>query len=60
MVKRLLLAALAAFLRERTRRRGRHDAPSSRIAFGLDLGGLSGDLTQPLHDPIRTAAACGG
>jgi Tol biopolymer transport system component len=43
-VKRLLLAALAAFLVSAPAGAG-GTAPSSRIAFGLDLGGLSGDLT---------------
>ena len=44
MVKRLLLAALAAFLVSAPAGVGGATA-SSRIAFGLDLGGLSGDLT---------------
>ena len=44
MVKRLLLAALAAFLVSAPAGAGGATA-SSRIAFGLDLGGLSGDLT---------------
>jgi TolB protein len=44
LVKRLLLAALAAFLVSAPAGAG-GTAPSSRIAFGRDLGGLSGDLT---------------
>jgi TolB protein len=44
MVKRLLLSALAAFLVSAPAGAGGATAPS-RIAFGLDLGGLSGDLT---------------
>ena len=44
MVKRLLLAVLAAFLVGAPAGAG-GTGPSSRIAFGRDLGGLSGDLT---------------
>jgi len=44
VVKRLLLAALAAFLVSGPAGAGGTTAPS-RIAFGRDLGGLSGDLT---------------
>jgi TolB protein len=44
MVKRLLLAVLAAFLVSGPAGAAGTTA-SSRIAFGLDLGGLSGDLT---------------
>ena len=44
MVKRLLLVALGAFLVSGPAGAGGTTAPS-RIAFGLDLGGLSGDLT---------------
>src|SRR6476661_4800390 len=44
MMKRLLLAALAAFLLLAPAGAGGATAPS-RIAFGRDLGGLSGDLT---------------
>ena len=44
MVKRLLLSALAAFLVSTPTGAGGATV-SSRIAFGLDLGGLSGDLT---------------
>lgn len=44
MVKRLLLAVLAAFLVSAPAGAG-GTSPSSRIAFGRDLGGLSGDLT---------------
>jgi TolB protein len=43
-VKRLLLVALGAFLVSGPAGAGGTTAPS-RIAFGLDLGGLSGDLT---------------
>lgn len=43
-MKRLLLAALAAFLVSAPAGAGGSTAPS-RIAFGRDLGGLSGDLT---------------
>src|SRR5689334_9209142 len=41
---RLLVAVLAAFLLSAPAGSG-GTVPSSRIAFGLDLGGLSGDLT---------------
>jgi Tol biopolymer transport system component len=44
MVKRVLVAALGAFLVSASAGAGGTAAPS-RIAFGLDLGGLSGDLT---------------
>jgi TolB protein len=44
VVKRLLLVALGAFLVSGPAGAGGTTAPS-RIAFGLDLGGLSGDLT---------------
>jgi TolB protein len=44
MVKRLLLAVLAAFLVSAPAGAG-STSPSSRIAFGRDLGGLSGNLT---------------
>jgi len=43
-MKRLLLAVLAAFLVSAPAGAG-GTAPSSRIAFGRDLGGVSGDLT---------------
>jgi TolB protein len=43
-VKRLLLAVLAAFLVSAPAGAG-GTSPSSRIAFGRDLGGLSGNLT---------------
>lgn len=44
MVKRLVLLALAAFLVSASAGASGTTAPS-RIAFGRDLGGLSGDLT---------------
>jgi Tol biopolymer transport system component len=44
VVKRLFLLALAAFLVSASAGAGGTTAPS-RIAFGRDLGGLSGDLT---------------
>jgi TolB protein len=44
MVKRLLLAVLTAFLVSAPADAG-STSPSSRIAFGRDLGGLSGNLT---------------
>ena len=44
MVRRLLFSVLAALLVSAPAGAG-GTAPSSRIAFGRDLGGLSGDLT---------------